>query len=321
MNPSAKVRCPGSWSGRLALLVGFLAAGGCELQEVTVAVPHDVLVAEVYLRVEEDVGDGLALLHWSGGSDPGGTREARVEVIREDGARATFREAAPEECHDLLPEEDFFTACFQLPPEHRSIVRPGARFDVEIALPGGEFLEGRTTLPGDFELLRPRPPEGACRLSPRFLLPLEWTPSAGVWAYIPEVELRGIRAALEDEGIEVVNDPLILLGLAISEADTSIVFPSQFGLFRRFSGDRELLLALRDGLPPGVRGRVLISALDRNATNWSRGGNFNPSGQVRTPSLFGDGTGVFASLVIRELQVEVEEPGESNLPSCLDPDL
>jgi hypothetical protein len=300
----------------MTLLLIPLAAAGCELQEVTVAIPQDVLVAEVYLRVEEDAGDGLALLHWSGGTDPGGTREARIEVTRDDGARASFEEVAPEQCHDLLPEEDFFTACFRLPQDDRALVRPGARFDLEVSLPGGESLEGRTTVPGDFELLSPRPPAGICRLSPRSLLPLEWTPSSGVWAYIPEVELRGIRAALEDEGIEVVNDPLILLGLAISEADTSIVFPSQFGLFRRFSGDRDLLLALQEGLPSGVRARVLISALDRNATNWSRGGSFNPSGQVRTPSLFGDGTGVFASLVIRDVEVEVEEGDESNLPSC-----
>ncbi len=316
MKGGRKVQRSGPWSGRLALLAILLATAACELQEITVAVPQEVLVAEVYLRVEEDAGEGLALLHWSGGTDPGGTREARIEVTRDDGARATFQEVAPEECHDLLPEEDFFTACFRLPPEDGELVRPGARFDLEVSLPGGEFLEGRTIIPGDFELLSPRPQGGACRLAPRSLLPLEWTPSAGVWAYVPEVELRGIRAALEEEGIEVVNDPLILLGLAISEADTSILFPSQFGVFRRFSGDRELLLALQGGLPTGVRARVLISALDRNATNWSRGGSFNPSGQVRTPSLFGDGTGVFASLVIRELEVEVEEGEESNLPSC-----
>ena len=49
----------------------------------------------------------------------------------------------------------------------------------------------------------------------------------------------------------------------------------------------------------------MISATDRNYVNWVRGGNFNPSGQVRVPTIRGDGTGVFASTVTRTFEVVV----------------
>lgn len=114
-----------------------------------------------------------------------------------------------------------------------------------------------------------------------------------------------LTAALQDTEIEVEKDPLLLLGLSISESDTTIVFPSEFGLFDRFDLDRDLALLLQTGLPFGTQAGVIVSAVDRSYVNWVRGGNFNPSGEVRVPSLQGDGTGVFGSIVRRRFDVDV----------------
>ena len=48
----------------------------------------------------------------------------------------------------------------------------------------------------------------------------------------------------------------------------------------------------------------MIAAADRNYVNWVRRGAFNPSGIVRVPSLHGDGTGVFGSVVRKRFTVD-----------------
>lgn len=304
------------WTAFSLCMVWMVTLTGCELSEVTVSQPADVLVAEIYLRVVEDQGEVLAILHWSSGREVQPTTQAEILFQRGDGAQVIIPPVAQRQCLDEVLPEDFFLACFRLAPGRGGdFIRPGERYDVSVALPTGERLEGRTLVPGDFQLVSPALDGRICRLPGRTLLPMEWTLSPGVWAYVPEVELSGLREALEPEGIPVESEPLILLGLALSEEDTSIVFPTEFGLFQRFSDEGKVLLALREGVPPGVRARFTISALDRNSANWSRGGNFNPSGPVRIPSLFGDGTGVVGSTVVRELQVEVEDEGV--LPPCL----
>jgi hypothetical protein len=63
----------------------------------------------------------------------------------------------------------------------------------------------------------------------------------------------------------------------------------------------------------------MISATDRNYVNWVRGGNFNPSGVVRVPSVGGDGIGVFASTVTRTFEVVVNPDPAGGLftaPAC-----
>lgn len=300
--------------GLMMLPMGFTA--GCELGEIAVAEPEDLLVAEIYLRVVEDQGEALAIVHWSGGREARPTSQAEIRLLRGDGVEVTLPSVALPQCMDEILPEGFFLACFRLAPDRGGdFIQPGERYDAVVTLPSGERLEGRTTVPGDFRLVAPDVEGRICGLPGQTLLPMRWTPSRGVWAYVPEVELSGLREALEPEGIPVESDPLILLGLALSEEDTSIVFPTEFGLFQRFSDEADVLLALRDGVPDGVRGRFTISALDRNGTNWSRGGNFNPSGPVRIPSLFGDGTGVLGAVVVRELRVEVDAEGQ--LPPCL----
>ena len=118
----------------------------------------------------------------------------------------------------------------------------------------------------------------------------------------------------------VAADLLYLSGLSVGPDDVDIVFIKGFGLFEYLDVDgseREVLDELREGMPANTRGDVSVTAIDRNWVNWERGGGFNPTGSVRVPSVFGDGSGVFATGVQRRLEV-VSGPGgeEQLLPLC-----
>ena len=86
-------------------------------------------------------------------------------------------------------------------------------------------------------------------------------------------------------------------------------------MFDRFDDDlTEALAFLQQGLPEGIAlTEVVIAAADRNYVNWERGGNFNPSGTIRVPSVHGQGTGVFGSIVPKSFQVRV---GDITRPAC-----
>ncbi len=300
----------------LAVAAGF-GAVACELAEVTVTEAEEVVMAEIWFRVEEERSNAFAFLHRTIGHASTPVDGARVRVRGSGGVVADFVAESVGNCAEDTFPTAFEPSCYLLegaPAD--ALIQPGRRLEVEVTLPGGEGrLIGATTIPGDFALRVPAP-VGTCALPPNRTLPMVWTPAEGAWAYLPEAELSGIRNALEPAGVHVPTDPTVLQGLAISQADTTVVFPTQFGIFNRFSDEgRELLLAIRDGLPPGVFVTLVVTALDRNAANWVRGGAFNPSGQIRIPSLFGDGTGVVGSVVNRGIQIRTEPPGER--PSCL----
>lgn len=107
---------------------------------------------------------------------------------------------------------------------------------------------------------------------------------------------------------------MLLFGLSISNQDTTVLFPSEFGLFQRFDeGLTAALIAIQTGLPPGVVADVTVAAADRNYVNWERGGNFNPSGLIRVASIRGAGTGTFGSLVPRRFVVRTDS---GNFPAC-----
>lgn len=143
----------------------------------------------------------------------------------------------------------------------------------EVALADGGRLEGASRVPGSFRL--PGYPE-QCTIRPDTLLPMRWSRSEGSWAYVNETAIFGLPGALRGEGITVEDDPLYLLGLSVSDADTTIVFPSEFGAFNRLDLDRDLAVRLQRGLPRGTRAEITITAVDRNYVNWARGGGFNP---------------------------------------------
>ena len=295
--------------GITCVLTALLAAvAACELQEITVAQSEDVIVAEVYLSSDVDGVSGSAWIHRTLGS-AGSTQElSSADVFLRAESRVStvrLRLADPSSCAgDELPA-DFPGSCYFAQPLDPRHFGPGSLVEAIIRLPDGGRITGQTRVPGPYELRSPRTNRRrTCWLEPARRLTVEWTRAEGAWAYISETQIINLTAALEDTNIEVEEDPLLLVGLSVSEADTTIVFPSEFGLFDRPNLGRDLALVLQEGLPFGTQAEVVIAAADRNYVNWVRRGAFNPSGIVRVPSLHGDGTGVFGSVVRQRFTVD-----------------
>jgi len=290
---------------------------GCELDAVTLTEPENVIVAEVYLSVGDGDDELFAFLQSTLGSTTGtNLRQAVVEVTAPDGTLIPLLRGERGECltSEILDDVDGF--CFVVPDGVEGVFAPGDRAEVSITLPDGRRIYGGLLLPGDFSLFQPAA-DGVCALPPGQPLEMIWTSSEEAWAYIGETLIWGLQDALRPLGVELEDDSLSLVGLSISETDTTLVFPAEFGVFDRFDLNNELALALQDGLPLGAQAEVAIAAIERNHVNWVRGGNFNPSGAVRIPSLRGDGTGVFGGAVRRVIRVVGAFPQEVGLPNCL----
>jgi hypothetical protein len=203
-------------------------------------------------------------------------------------------------------------SCYASDAGQRFDIIPGERYALRITLPDGGELIGTTTVPADFTVVKPA--TSVCALPANTRLDVLWTGSPAAWVYAAETNLRGLRRLLEEQGIELDREPLRLFGLSVSASDTSIVFPTEFGLFDRFDNQlTEALAAIQNGLPSGVVADVVIGAADRNYVNWERGGTFNPSGLVRIGNIRGAGTGVFGSMVSKFFQVRV---GSTEHPPC-----
>ncbi len=321
-----------------------ILALGCELTEVTVFEPEDVIIAEsqVVLTLAPDYAadismTALALLHRTNERD--GSRRvmgATVRVSGESGATVQFVEQdSAAVC--LVPREEVRTTVFGndstvvirtvVPFNEASCYRaelspspfaPGERLSLEITAPDGRVITGASRTPGAFSFMGLAQEGGSCRLDPDTNYRFNWTPSENTWAYIADTRIEGLGPALAPQDIEA-PDSLYLVGLAISREDTEIVFPRDFGVFDFFDGDdndRDIIRALNEGLPGGAWASISLAATDRNWVNWARRGNFNPSGLVRIPSLVGDGTGVFGTAVQRLVSVTSGPDGVGELPLC-----
>jgi hypothetical protein len=301
---------------RALVVVATLALAACELQEVTLVDVENVVIAEIYVNVAPMHGDYevRGFLHRTVGAVEGGIDDldrSRVTLRRSDGYTFDLAPDPREACLESFPVEESGT-CFLSDPADARVLRPGDLLEAIVTLPDGGVLEGATRLPEPFSVVGV---SGPCQVPPDTPFTIAWTRATGAWAYVNETSIHGLPAALAGEGIDVEEDPLYLLGLSIGAADTTIVFPNEFGVFNRFDLDQDIALRLQDGLPLGTEAEVAITAVDRNYVNWARGGNFNPSGQVRVPSLRGDGTGVFASTVGQRFGV-VSDTARSDYPAC-----
>jgi hypothetical protein len=304
---------------RAALLAA--AAGGlavlaaCELAEVTVATPEAVAVIEVVLKAGDTIQ--TAWLHGTLGAGGAGRVFNATLTVTETASGRVIPYTAAEDSLCLADVSDAPAPALGVCYAARGrpdMIRTGAAYDMELTLPDGRRISGRTVVPQAFTLTRPA--ATPCSLAPATTLELAWTQATGTSIYIGETRLSGLVAALRRAGVEVpgADRPIDLLALSIGAADTTMTFPGDFGLFERF--DRELhpvLLAIRDGLPPDVDADIVIAAADRNYINWVRGGTFNPSGAVRVPSVEGQGTGVFGSIVVRRAALATRPAG---LPPC-----
>jgi len=298
------------------LLLAAAALGGCRLTEVTVAAPEDVVVAEVVLRAGASVQ--LAWLHRTLGNGSLTVPGATVGITGPGGGSVAFREVSPRECVDTTVSfvPDTTGSCYLAATTPADVV-PGASYALRVVTADGRQLTGNTTVPGAFGIARPLSlaggPNRGCTLAAETLLPLVWTRSKGAWLYVSEARMSGVRRALDPAAPG--DAPLDLVGLSVSESDTSIVFPSELGLFDRAdSADAPVLLALQHGLPPGVYATVTVAAADRNYVDWIRRGSFNPSGAVQIPSVRGDGTGLFGSLV--PIRFDLTTTPNATLPAC-----
>lgn len=306
--------------GVTTVVIATLAAGACELEEITVVEVEEVVIAEVYANVAADPADNeiLAFLHQTVGSEDVDAAEAAlvaaVVTVRRpaDGLVVELRNASISDCVEE-EREDIPGACFLADSVGAARVRPGDLLELDVELVDGARLHSGSRVPGAFELVGI---PGSCRLEPDTVMPLRWTRSEGAWAYVNETAISGLPDALRAEGIVVEDDPLYLLGLSISDSDTTIAFPSEFGVFNRFDLDQDLAVRLQRGIPAGATAEITITAVDRNYVNWARGGNFNPSGQVRVPSLRGDGSGVFGTTVHRRILVVAAGSAPPGTPVC-----
>ena len=287
---------------RFVCLAALTVLAGCDLDEVTIIEIEDVVIAEIYVNLAEDPADNeiRAFLHHTLGA-PGVDEllDALIVVRRSDGLTLELVESQLGACLDSMSIVGS-GACFLADPVQTPSLSPGDLLEVEVTLADGGTLFGAARVPSSFQI------DGistTCRVDPNTLLPIRWSSSDGAWAYVNETSISGLREALVGEGIVVEEDPLHLLGLSISDQDTTVIFPSEFGIFDRFDLNQDLATRLQQGLPPSTTAEVSITAVEGNFVNWVRGGNLNPSGQVRVPSLQGDGTGVFAATVSRRFFV------------------
>ncbi|HKJ93185.1 MAG TPA: hypothetical protein VJ957_08455, partial [Longimicrobiales bacterium] len=211
----------------LAVLVAVLALPACEIRSVTVARPEAVVVAEVYLRT--DTVRQVAFLHRTLQDRTSlMVPNAQVSVVDDAGDTIRYAPADISDCVDTGPDTGSCYAAGDSVQPFR--VRPGARYTLYIVLRSGATLEGETVVPGDFRITRPA--ASPCALPPDSLLEVAWTPSDSAWVYLTAARVDGLSGALAPLGISVA-DPFDLTGLSISRADTTIVFPSEFGVFDR----------------------------------------------------------------------------------------
>jgi len=302
-----------------ALLCACLAAG-CDLAEVTTAPGKDVVVVEAVLRTDEEAQQ--VLLHRTvDGALAGGVDGALVTVT---GAAGDVHRLVPHgtDCYQIDPlyahfdSLDFHGSCYATAAQDVGWVRPGERYDLRVETADGRVVEGRTFVPGDYEVpsLHTDPEAGlVCSMPPDSAFELVWRQSAGAWSYVADLSISGLSQALAGHGFSV-PDPMLVRGLSVSQSDTTLVLPTEFGLFERLQYDNDLLLAISHGFPEGARMELVLAAADRNWVNSVRGGSFNPSGLVRISTVVGDGVGVFGSLTVRRASIVVHK--STATPRC-----
>lgn len=302
-------------TGGIALGACMVAAlAGCELAEVTTAEGKDLLVVEAVLRAESR-GQAVLLHRTIKDRSVEGVPRARVTITGPDGAEVQLFERPRTACTDGIPSGMVDSLAVR-PTCYvdlgRLYVRPGATYELKIESPEGERVRGRTTVPGPFEVIAPA--ANGCLLGADTNFGLIWSRARSAWSYLAILELTGLRRALAGTELDA-PDRLELTGVAISESDTTLTLPADFGIFDLGEVDQRLLQRLQGGLPRGSTARVVIGAADRNYVNAIRGGSFNPSGNVRLSSVVGDGVGVFGSVLTREIMVYTD-PELSALPPC-----
>jgi hypothetical protein len=299
----------------------LLCAGvaGCDLAEVTTAPGEDVIIVEAVLRTDF-VTQELLLHRTVDGALAGGVPGARVTITGSAGDVHTLVPGV--DCYQIdalyarSDSLDFEGSCFVTAGQDAGWVQPGRSYDLRVETPDGRVIEGRTQVPGAYTVpaIPDNPDFGMiCSIAPDSAFQLVWTQSEGAWGYVADLSISGLIQGLAGRGLRV-PDPMLVRGVSISQSDTTLVLPTEFGVFERLQYDSDLLLAIQQGFPEGTRIEMALAAADRNWVNSVRGGNFNPSGLVRISTVVGDGVGVFASLNVERAVILVRRV--TGLPRC-----
>ena len=277
--------------------------GGCALTEVTLTESEDVVIVESQLTVNlEDDGTTelflYAYLHRT--LSAGRPDEVEGAAVRVSGASGTVVRLAEADSGGVCLARDRFSSDTSVGSCYVASVSPSPFsprevVELEVILADGGRLSGVSRIPDAFDFVGLAQEDGRCRVEPDTNYRFNWTEAAGTWSYLSDTWILGLDQALIGPDLPPGPDSLYLSGFAIGEKDTDILFPGEYGLFN-FDSEEEsitdLLRVLDDGLPGGSWAEVAFAATDRNWVNWARGGNFNPSGIIRIPSVFGDGDGV-----------------------------
>lgn len=298
-------------STRAALAaLAAVAAAGCDLAEVATEPGDDVVVVEAVLRSDQPLQQ--VLLHRAlQGRFSGGVPGARVTVTGDDGRVHTFRETTGcyriDKAYQDADSLDFQGSCYASPNTDAGWMRPESTYDLLVETPDGRMIRGRTHVPGGLVVPSVNANLGnglrGCSLAPGTGFTLLWRQAEGAASYVADLSIHGLPRALNTPA----PDPFELRGLAVSEGDTTILLPKEFGVFERFNYDVDLLKAIENGFPEGVDMQLVLAAADRNWVNSVRGGNFNASGLIRISTVVGDGVGVFGSLVVRRFTINVNQ--------------
>lgn len=296
---------------RLAAFGLVCSFAACDLEEVTVPNGDDILIVEAVLRAGEP--EQYVMLHRTiDGPGVRGEPGAEVVVRSESGDTLAFAQGSATDCvpADTLPD-GAEPSCYVAENVSPGWIEPGGEYELHVRTSRGEHAFGRTIVPDDFEMIGL--PSGArdrasyhCALPPGRSVDLLWTASANAEAYLSQLDATGLRDALADTGIPDIPEPLTLTGVSISSTDTTINLPSAYGVEERFDLDQDLMRAVRDGFPEGVRLAVVVAAVEKNLADSYREA-FSLTGTVRGPSVTGDGTGLFGSMVPKWLDIEVAE--------------
>ena len=296
-------------------LAASLACAGCELASLEVVVPvPDLVVVEatVVLTVDpnhpapRDAHIMAIATRYPDGGHPHPVHGASIRVVGESGESTQLSEEV-----DPVPDcvaRDFFGSCYRASSPSSSFA-PGEMLSLEVVLPDGGELRGASRMPGVFSAMDLALKDGRCRLTPDTNHLFKWAPVEGVAAYLVESGVGGV-------GELEVDDRVSWTTVFVGNKKTEVVFPR--GLLATLEvTDPDMARDLRTGLPEGAVADIAMGALDLNWTNWIREGRINLSGDVRVPSVFGDGTGWFGTAVRWRVGVESREAeGDDDLPLC-----
>lgn len=300
----------------------LLGLGGCEVASVEIAPAPDVVVAGVTVvltlddpakpsRLEMSIVALITRSHLAISHElPGAT----VRVTGEHGQSVLLSEV-PDPTSTCVTQ---LSDGFRRPPAGSCHVgraswshfAPGEQLSLLVTLPDGGILTGESRLPGSFTPLGLSLKDGGCRVQPDTGHDFSWPRVDGAQAYIAEAQLTGLGELWQ-------NDEPLYLVLTLRDAElTNVFFPRDF-LYELIDRKKwELHRVLHQGLPEGASANVTIGAVDRNWANWTRARR-TWEGQVRVPSVFGDGTGMFGTAVRWQVSVESRVPsGDGDLPLC-----